>query len=68
MKNWRSRPRHNEKSHDPFETANDRFQRRNRYLIASCLLIATSVHFSVFALNPRMVVQAMSPPARRSSP
>ena len=59
MKNWRSRPCQREESHDPFETANDRFQRRNRSLIASCLLIATSVHFGVFALNPRMVVQAM---------
>jgi len=59
MKNWRIRPRDREETGDPFETANDRFQRRYRYLTAVSLLIATSVHFGVFALNPRMVVQAI---------
>ncbi len=59
MQNWRIRSRDREEAGDPYETANDRFQRRYRYLTAVSLLIATSLHFGVFALNPRMVVRAM---------
>lgn len=60
MRNWRA-ARHAEQGQ--FETANDRFQRRNRYLTAFCILIATGVHLSLFATNPRMHVRALEPAA-----
>ena len=43
-----------EESRRQFETANRRFQ--NRYLgsMAVCILIATAIHFGLFALNPRL--------------
>ena len=65
MRNSRIRPPDREDAGQPFETANDRFHRRYRYLTASSLLIATTVHFGVFALNPRMVVPATEPAGER---
>ena len=65
MRNWRIRPPDREDAGQPFETANDRFHRRYRYLTASSLLIATTAHFGVFALNPRMVVPATEPAGER---
>ena len=44
MRNWRIPSRDREDAGQPFETANDRFQRRYPYLAASGLLIATTVH------------------------
>ena len=58
MKNWRA-GRHEKKTRKQLESANDRFQRRSCYLTATCVLIATGVHFSLFELNPRMQVRAM---------
>ena len=50
-----------ETARERFETANDRFQRRDRYLTATCILIAAAVHVSLFAANPRMQVRALEP-------
>lgn len=39
-----------------FETANERFQRRYSTVTALFIVLATGVHFGVFALNPRLKV------------
>ena len=59
MRTWRNPAPEVEESRRHFETANDRFQRHYFPLTAIGLLIATGVHFGMFALNPRMLVQAI---------
>ncbi len=59
MKNRRELAREEKKSRQQLETANDRFQRRNRDLSVACILIATGMHFSLFQLNPRMQIGNM---------
>ena len=58
MMNWRV-ARDEKKARKQFETANERFQQRSFYLTLTCLLIATCVHLSLYAINPRMHVRAM---------
>ncbi len=59
MRNRRELTREEKKTRKQLETANDRFQRHNRDLTVTCLLIATGVHFSLFELNPRMQIGDM---------
>ena len=59
MRTWREPAPEVEESRRRFETANDRFQRHYLALTAIGLLVATGLHFGLFALNPRMLVQAI---------
>jgi len=59
MRNRRELARNERRLRKQFETANDRFQRRNRDLTVVCLLIATGVHFSLFEFNPKLQISDM---------
>jgi protein TonB len=62
MRTWRDPAPKQEETRQRFETANDRFQRHYLALTAIGLLAATGAHIGLFALNPRMLVQAMELP------
>ncbi len=59
MRDRRELVRESKKTRLQFEAANDRFRREYQSLTAVGILIATGVHFGLFAVNPRMSVHAM---------
>jgi protein TonB len=56
MKHSRKLDRADRELRRRFETANDRFERGSRSTTALCILIATAIHFGLFAANPRLQV------------